>query len=428
MKTIRSTIVLFTLAICSFAQAGEYWPQFRGPTGQGISDAKNLPRTWGESQNVKWKRPIHGKAWSSPVIWKNQVWLTTATEDGHDLGVICVDKTSGKILLDKPLFHIDTPQYCIAFNSYGSPTPCIEDGRIYVTFGSPGTACLDTLDGKVIWQRTDFVCNHFRGAGSSPLLWHDLLFMNFNGSDFQYAVALDKKTGKTAWKTPRSIDFQDIQPDGKPLGDGDMRKAFSSPRIMMVDDKPILVSVGSHAVYCYEALTGKELWRTEYRQGHSGSLTPVIGDGMIFAGTGHGATELWAIRPGGTGVVNGTNVVWRDKKKVPTRPSPVLVDGLLYMVNDGGIVSCIDANTGDEVFHDRIDGQYSASPLYANGRIYFFNEQGHTTVIPAGREFKVLGESQLGTGWMACPAVSGDAFYLRSRTDLYCVESATAGQ
>ena len=197
---------------------------------------------------------------------------------------------------------------------------------------------------------------------------------------------------------------------------------------MMSEDKPILVSLGSHAVYCYEALSGKELWRTEYRKAHSGSLTPVIGDGLIFAGTGSGATELWAIRPGGTGVVNDTNVVWRDKKKVPTRASPVLVEGLLYLVNDVGIVSCIDAKSGDEVFASRIDGQYSAAPLYANGRIYFFNEQGHTTVIAAGREFKVLGESQLGSGWMACPAVSGDAFYLRSRTDLYCIESAAHGE
>ena len=390
-----------------------------------MSDSKNLPLTWGEGQNVKWKTPIHGKAWSSPVIWKNQIWVTTATEDGHELGVICLDKSTGKILIDKILFHIQTPQYCIPFNSYASPTPCIEEGRVYVTFGSPGTACLDSADGSVLWQRTDFVCNHFRGAGSSPLLWNDLLIMNFDGSDYQFVAALDKSTGKTVWKTNRSIDYQDIQPNGKPLGEGDMRKAFSTPRIITDGERPVLISEGSKAVYGYEAATGKELWRTEYRAAHSGSLTPVIGDAMVYIGTGHGGTELWAIRPNGQGVVNDTHVAWKSKKKIPTRPSPVLVDGRLYMVNDAGIVNCLDAKTGEEIFHGRIDGAYSASPISAAGRVYFFNEGGKTTVIDAGRELKVLAENQLPSGIMACPAVSDEALYIRTRTDLYRIESAT---
>ena len=426
MRVCFFASIAIMFAFASFSQAEENWPQFRGPTGQGISDAKSLPLHFADDRNIKWKTPIHGKAWSSPVVWKNQVWVTTATADGHDLGVVCLDKSTGKILIDKLLFHIEKPQYCIPFNSYGSPTPCIEEGRIYVTFGSPGTACLDTTDGKVLWQRTDFVCNHFRAAGSSPLLWNNLLFMNFDGSDFQYIVALDKITGKTVWKTNRSIDFQDIQPNGRPLAEGDFRKAFSTPRIMEADGKPILISVGSHAVYCYDPLTGVDLWRTEYRAAHSGSLTPVIGEGLIFAGTGHGATELWAIRPGGQGVVNATNVVWKDKKKVPTRSSPIVVNGLIYMTSDAGVVSCVDAKTGAPVFDGRIDSDkgagYSAAPLYACGRIYFFNEGGHVTVIDAGREFKILAENQLGDGFMASPAVSGNALYLRSRTALYCVE------
>ncbi|HET6249456.1 MAG TPA: PQQ-binding-like beta-propeller repeat protein [Tepidisphaeraceae bacterium] len=417
-------VSLFLLT--AIAAADENWPQFRGPGGQGISNAKSLPLTWSETQNVKWKTPIHGKAWSSPVIWKNQIWMTTATEDGHDLGVVCVDKGTGRILIDKLLFHVDKPQFCIPFNSYASPTPCIEEGRIYVTFGSPGTACLDTADGKMLWQRTDFVCNHFRGAGSSPLLWNNLLFMNFDGSDFQYAVALDKSTGKTVWKTNRSFNFNDIQPNGRPVGNGDFRKAFSTPRIMEFQDRPLLISVGSHAVYCYEPTTGKEIWRTEDRDGHSGSLTPVIGDGLVYASTGHGASEIWAIKPDGHGVAND-HVVWKDKKKVPTRSSPILVDGRIYMTTDAGVVSCLDAKTGEDIFDGRIqsghDAGYSAAPLYAAGRIYFFNEAGHATVIEAGREFKILAENQLGTGCLAVPAVSGDALYLRSRTDLYCIET-----
>src|SRR4030095_3059031 len=144
------------------------------------------------------------------------IWLTTATEDGTELSVVCVDKESGKILQDKVLFRVSTPQFCHKFNSYASPTPVVEKGRVYVTFGSPGTACLDAATGEKLWERTDFVCNHYRGAGSSPIIWGDLLIMNFDGSDFQYIVALDKKTGKTVWKTDRSVDFKDLDSSGQP--------------------------------------------------------------------------------------------------------------------------------------------------------------------------------------------------------------------
>lgn len=422
LTRLVSIFALLALLAPALARGEENWPNFRGPSYQGISDAKNLPLTWSEGNNVKWKTAIHGKAWSCPVIWKDQVWLTTATEDGKQLSVLCVDKNSGKILIDKVLFNIEKPQFCIAFNSYASPTPCIEEGRVYVTFGSPGTACLDTRDGSVLWQRTDFVCNHFRGAGSSPLLTNGLLVMNFDGSDFQFIVALDKKTGKNVWRTNRSIDFQDLEPSGKPRGEGDFRKAFSTPRLLDWQGTPMVVSGGSHAIYCYELFSGREVWRTEYRAGHSGALTPVIGDGLIFAGTGAGATELWAIRPGGHGVVNDTNVVWRDKKKVPTRPSPLLINGLLYMVNEKGIVSCLESKTGEDLFNGRIDDGFSASPLYANGRIYFCGESGKTTVLDAGREFKVLAENVLDAGIMASPAVSEGALYIRTKTSLYRIE------
>jgi outer membrane protein assembly factor BamB len=422
MRYVRLTSIGLTLlALNTLLRAEENWPQFRGPNGQGNTDA-SLATKWGEGMNVTWKTPIHGKAWSSPVIWKNQIWMTTATEDGHELGVVCVDKTSGKILIDKTIFHIEKPQYCIPFNSYASPTPCIEEGRIYVTWGAPGTACLDTSDAKILWQRTDFVCNHFRSAGSSPLLWNDSLFMNFDGSDFQYMVSLDKKTGQNNWRADRSIDFQDIQPNGKPLADGDMRKAFSTPRIMMDNGRPILISLGSHAVYCYDPGTGNELWRTEYRQGFSASLTPVIGDGMVYCCTGNGAIELWAIKPDGHGVVTNTNVVWKQKKKIPTRPSPVLVGGELYLVNDVGILGFLDAKTGESIFSGRIDGEYSASPIATKDKVYFFNQTGITTVIETGREFKVVAENRLDDGIMGSPAVSGNALFIRTKTNLYRIE------
>src|SRR5205823_671185 len=193
----------------------------------------------------------------------------TATEDGTKLYGVCVDRETGKIVHDLKLFDVPNPQFAHKFNTYGSPTPVIEAGRVYVTFGSPGTACLDTRDGKVLWERRDFVCNHFRGAGSSPILFGDLLLMHFDGSDNQFVVALDKKTGKTAWQTTRGIDYQDLGPDGKPKAEGDFRKAFSTPNVITVNGKPVMLSSGAKAHYGYDPLTGKELWRIEERAQHS---------------------------------------------------------------------------------------------------------------------------------------------------------------
>ena len=252
------------------------WPQFRGPDGNGVSKATGLPVTWSEQDNVRWKVPIHGRAWSSPIVLGDQVWMTTATPDGKQLFAIAIAKDTGKVLHDLKLFDVATPQFAHAFNTYASPTPVAEPGRVYVTFGSPGTAAIDTATGKTLWTRRDLECNHFRGAGSSPIIFRDLLIMHFDGSDVQYVVAHDKRTGKTAWKTPRSIDFQDLEPNGKPKADGDFRKAFATPQIVTSQGKPVLISLGSKAAYAYDPLTGRELWRHEERDQFSASTRPVV--------------------------------------------------------------------------------------------------------------------------------------------------------
>ncbi|HTD67829.1 MAG TPA: PQQ-binding-like beta-propeller repeat protein, partial [Candidatus Limnocylindria bacterium] len=235
---------LLPLALCSFSFASN-WPQFRGPNGDGHADGHKLPETWSEQENIKWKTPVHGRAWSSPVIWGKQIWLTTATPDAKQLFAVCVDADTGKVTRDLKLFEVERPQFHHAFNSPGSPTPVIEEGCVYITFGSPGTACLDTESGKVLWERRDLECNHYRGAGSSPILYRDLLIMNFDGSDAQYIIALDKKTGKTVWKKNRSIDFKDLGPDGKPKAEGDYRKCFATPHVANIDGKPLLISQGA---------------------------------------------------------------------------------------------------------------------------------------------------------------------------------------
>lgn len=407
------------------AAGGDTWPEFRGPTGQGLSDATGLPLTWSESAHVRWKTAIHGKAWSSPVVWGGQVWLTTATEDGRELSAVAVDRASGKVLVDRRLFQVAEPQFAHEFNSYGSPTPVIEEGRVYVTFGSPGTACLDTRDGRVLWQRRDLPCNHWRGAGSSPILWRDLLIMHFDGADQQYVVALDQASGRTVWKTDRSVDFKDLTPEGKPTRDGDFRKAFSSPLVVTHEGQPLLLSVGSKATYGYEPATGRELWRVEEHRHHSGTVRPVVGHGLVFTATGLGKGEMWAVRPGGRGVVTDTHVVWKVKRNVPNRPSPVLVGDLLFMIDqDGGVVTCLEAKTGREVWRERLPGtgNHSASPIHAEGRLYFFNERGLGVVIAAGRRFQVLAENKLDEGCMASPAVAGRALFVRTKTHLYRLE------
>ena len=401
--------------------AAENWPQFRGPAGDGHSDAKGLPLQFGEDKNVKWKTAIHGKGWSSPVIWGSQIWLTTATEDGTELSVVCVDKESGKVLRDEVLFRIATPQFCHKFNSYASPTPVIEAGRVYVTFGSPGTACLDTKTGKVLWERTDFVCNHFRGAGSSPILWKDLLIMHFDGSDAQYVVALNKKNGETVWRTDRSVDYRDLDAEGKPEAEGDWRKAFSTPHALMHDGKPLLISSGAKAHYGYEPATGKELWRFEDPEHHSAAARPVVGGGLIFISAGFSKGEVFALKPG-SGVLDESHIAWRLKKSAPNKPSLLLIGDLLFMINDGGIATCVEAKTGQPLWTERVEGNYSASPLLADGRIYVFSEEGKVAALAPGREFKLLAENKIDDGFMASPAVSGKALYLRSKTHLYRVE------
>ena len=429
---MRTTLLFVALIALRLGAAETNWPEFRGPTGDGLSTSTNLPLRWSEDQNVKWKTPIHGKAWSSPVIWGRQVWLTTATTNGQELFAVCVDPGTGRVLQDLKLFDVVKPQYCIPFNSYASPTPVIEAGRLYATFGSAGTACLDTQTGQVLWTRRDIECNHFRGAGSSPILYRNWLFLNFDGSDHQFIIALDKQTGRTVWQTNRSIDFQDVGPDGQPEMGGDYRKAFATCQVAILDGRTTLLSPGSKALYAYDPLSGAELWRVEERTSYSGATRPVTGHGLVFAPTGFASGQVLAIRPGKSGEVLDAKVpgpasmqlqvVWKTKQNAPKKPSLLLLGDLLYALEDNGVVTCWEAVTGKIVWSERIGGHYSASPLAAGDRIYLFSEEGKTTVLAAGREYKKLAENQLGDGFMASPAVTGNALFLRSRSHLCRVE------
>ena len=411
--------LLLTLVIA----AGQ-WTEFRGPQGTGLAPAAAaIPERWSETENVRWKVPVHGRAWSSPVVLGQQIWLTTATPDGRQLYAMAFDKDTGKTIHDLKLFDVATPQFAHSFNTYASPSPVIEQGRVYVTFGSPGTAAIDTRSGKVLWERRDLECNHFRGAGSSPILFRDLLILHFDGSDVQYVAALDKRTGRTVWKTPRSVDFKDIEPSGKIKADGDFRKAFATPLIVTAGGQPVLISPGSMAAYGYDPLTGKELWRLEERTSFSSSTRPVAGHGLVYYTTGFNTGQVLAVRADGRGDVTETHVAWRSTRGAPKKPSLLLRDDLLYMVNDNGVLTCLDAKSGAEVWTGRLNQSYSASPIAAGNRIYFFGEDGKATVIEAGRAFKVIAENTLDDGFMATPAIDGGALYVRTKTHLYRIQS-----
>lgn len=430
-RSFRGLALVLGLGLAWAAVAEPQWPQFRGPRGDGVSLSQGVPRQWSETNGVVWKTPIHGRAWSSPVVWDQQVWVTTATEDGRELSAVAVRRDTGRIEHDLRLFTVETPQFAHRFNSYGSPTPVIEAGRVYVTFGSPGTACLDTETGKVLWERRDFVCNHFRGSGSSPILHGDRLYLNFDGSDHQFVVALDKHTGRTLWEVKRGIDFKDLGADGKPEAEGDMRKAYATCHLATFGGVEHLLSQGAKAMYAYDPTTGRELWRVEERTSHSAGTRPAVGHGLVYVPTGWSTGQVLAIRPGRDGAVVDANeaegsrpagapeIAWRSKRSVPKKPSLTLLDDLLFGLDDNGIATCWEAQTGEVIWNERIGGNYSASPIIADGHFYCFSEEGKVTVVSASRTFAKVAENQMEDGFMASPAVSGRSLILRTKSALY---------
>jgi outer membrane protein assembly factor BamB len=429
----KASSIVFVLALLGLGSpvTRADWPDFRGPWGDGHvaapGDTKviGLPLGWSETNNIKWKTEIPFRGWSTPVVLGGRIWLTTATEDGHDYFAICVDEGSGKILFNEKLFHSDNPESLgdgASMNCYASPSPVIEPGRVYVHFGSFGTACLDTATAKVLWSRTDLPCRHYRGPSSSPVLFNNLLILTMDGANLQYVVALDKESGKTVWKTDRSAAWNDENVPGSKARDGDLRKAHSTPLIATVSGKPQLISAGAKAAYGYDPQTGKEIWKVSYPD-FSVAPRPIFDNGLAYIVTGQVKKELWAVKADGQGEVTETGVVWKLKTRVGRYASPILVDGLIYTAADESFVTCVDAKTGESVWTERIGGKYAASPIYADGRIYLFDQDGGATAIKPGRALEVLKASKLDDGFMASPAVSGKAFILRTRTHLYRVET-----
>jgi outer membrane protein assembly factor BamB len=423
LLTAISTTLLAVALMSTNAQAD--WPEFRGPTGDGhvSQQAVGLPLDWSETHNVTWKTEIPHRGWSTPVVLGNQVWLTTATLDGDDLFALCLDAATGKVLFNQRLFHCDNPEPLgNNVNTYASPSPAIEPGRVYLHFGTYGTACLDTKTFQTLWKRTDINCRHFRGPSSSVVLFESTLILTMDGADVQYLIALDKQTGKTVWKTNRSVKFNDAEGFQGFAKEGDLRKAHSTPLIVNIDGTPQMFSPGAKAAYAYDPRTGRELWQVHYIA-WSAAPRPLYSQGLALMITGLGATELWAIRIGGQGDVTDNRVAWKVKNAAQTA-SPIIVDDLLYMVSDSGMATCVEVATGKQVWRERLGGTYAASPIYVDGRLYFCNQQGKTIVLKPGRTREVLATNKLDDGCLASPAVDGKALFLRTKTHLYRIESA----
>jgi outer membrane protein assembly factor BamB len=415
---MRIVLTILVVALSApLAPAAEAWAQFRGPNGTGLSDSTGLSTKWDEKTNVVWKTAIHDKGWSSPVVWGKQVWLTTARADGKAMYALCIDRDSGRVLRDIKLFDVPKPAFCHPFNSYASPTPAIEEGRVYLHFGTYGTVCLDTNTGKKLWERRDLHCDHWRGPGSSPILWNNYLFLTFDGYDKQFVVCLNKADGTTVWKKDRDINYG--------TDDGDLKKAYSTPSIIMVDGQPQLVSPAAVGTIAYDPRTGREIWKVHHG-GMNAAAPPIYGFGTVFINPGYvpRGYKFLAIRPNGKGEVSKTHVAWGHSKSVPTRPAPLLVDSLLYMVDDNGMASCLEAKSGTVVWTKRLGARsaFSSSPVHADGHIYCFDQGGVGYVLKTGRKAEIVAVNALADGCMATPAIAGKALFVRTRTHLYRIE------
>jgi outer membrane protein assembly factor BamB len=401
------------------------WPDKNGPTFNGVAlemESLGLPVTWNEEagENIAWKIPIEGQGHSTPVIANGKLWFTSATTDGKKQFVYCVEAESGKVLHHKLLFENAAPEPLgNDVNTYASPSCVLEPGAVYVHFGSYGTARLDPKTANVVWQNRSLPARHFRGPGSSPVMFEDLLILTFDGIDQQYLAALNKHTGDLVWRTDRTTDYHDVGKDGKPIGDGDFRKAYGTPGLVEVAGRTQVVSVGARAAFGYDARTGEEIWTVEHPDFNAASR-PVFYENLAIINSGSRGALTMAVRLDETtrGNVTKTHLAWERRQGTPRLTSPVLDGERLYSLVDNGVLYCVNAANGEEIWHGRLGGNFTASPVLANDRLYCCDEQGRTAVVEAD-EFKIVARNDLAEGMRASPAVAGGALFLRTYTHLY---------
>ncbi len=399
---------------------GSNWSHFRGSNLNGMAASGNLPVNWNDSLNILWKTEVSGKGWSSPVVWGDQIWITSATPEGTEMYALCYSLRSGREIFKIKLFQQDKIYGKHDLNTYATPTPCIEQGFVYVHFGTTGTACLNTSDGSVVWKRSDLNCEHVQGPASSPVIYKNMLILHLEGTDVQYIAALDKTTGKTIWKTDRPRELYDkLQPIGK--------KAYITPIVISVNGKDLLISNGSAVCIAYDVKTGKEVWRIV--QGEDSTIAmPFFENGLVYFYTsfvterdGKQYCELFAVDPSGSGDVTSSHIVWRLREPILQLLTPLIKDGLIYSINTKNQLRCLEAKTGKIFYTQKMTGRYNSSPVYSNGLIYFTSLSGETSVIREGRKYELVAKNKLKGEIQATPAISGDRLIIRTSSDIYCI-------
>jgi outer membrane protein assembly factor BamB len=410
--------VFAALIIATFIHTAraDNWPEFRGPTGQGISTAAGVPIRWSASEGIAWKQPIPGTGWSSPVLVDGRIYLTTAVEQGGEgaisLRALCVDATSGSILWDVEAIRptADEAKVMHQKNSLASPTPVVVGDRVYVHFGHMGTAALD-LAGNVLWRQTEIDYDPTHGNGGSPVVVNDFLIFSCDGAADPFLIALDRANGQPRWKVPR----QEMKAQSF---------SFSTPLVIEVDGAPQLISPASGYVGAYDPTTGREIWRVTYGDGFSVIPRPVFAHGMLYICSGYTRANILAIDPAGArGDATADHVRWQSNRSVPFTPSVLVVGDELYFVSDNGVATCVDARTGDQHWTERLGGAFSASPVFAGGNIYFLSEEGVTSVVKAGKTYELVASNDLGERALASPAVDDGVIFLRTQSHLWRVKN-----
>lgn len=411
---MNQSTFLFALlvGVSAFGATSSDWPQFRGLAGQGHAEIKNLPLSWSVSKNIAWKKELPGTAWSSPVFSEGKLYLSNAVPsgEGFSLRALRLDAVTAKLDWDVELFRMETAQRIHRKNSHASPTPFLESGRLYVHFGNQGTACLD-LNGKVIWKkRFDYPPVH--GSGCSPVIEGELLLFSADGARDPALYALDKKTGEVRWKAGRDADAS-------------RKFSFCTPLVIEVKETRQIISPTSDFVFSYD-LSGKQLWKLNYPGGYSVVPRPVFANGLVYVSSGYDRPIIHAIRPDGSGDVTKTHLAWKTDKNAPRNSSVVVVGDLFFMAADNGVVSCLDARSGDLIWRERVSGSCSASLLHADGRIYLLDEQGKTFVFAAAAEYKLLAKNDLDDRALASIIAIEGALFIRTASALWRIGKDSA--
>jgi len=420
---MRSVLAAMALVSLALPAAAENWPRFRGPTGQGISGETGVPTRWSATENVAWKTPIPGQGWSSPIVWGDRVFVTAAADEGASLHLVALDRRSGAVLWNKEVVR-QKPDNKAEQNSFATPTPVTDGNRVYV-LAFDGSVAAVSLEGEVAWTNRDFKYYSQHGIAVSPTLWNNLVIVPFDWSsrgpdkkvgwqrpwDQSVVMAYDAASGDVRWQTKR----------------GSSRIAHVTPLVVAVGGRDELVSSAGDVVQGFDPKTGERLW-TVTNQGEGVVPSLVFGEGLVFATTGFTSTTanigppaIRAIRPGGKGDCTKTHIAWEQTKGVSMTPSMLYAKPHLFALQENGAARCLKAATGEVVGELRLRGQHTASPIWAEGRVYFLSEKGETTIAEAGQEFKEVARNAINEKCCASPAVSQGQIFIRSEGNLYCI-------